>query len=119
MLKDLWNLCEEPVKNFVKVFFGLLMLASLITWIVIISNVVSEKDALAELVENPCALVVEYTKDGEIYENHLDLENPENDSFEVASFDEGTTVSVCLTIFNTPEEDAKRFYIKIGNNNAE
>ena len=117
MLKDLWNLCEEPVKNFVKLFFGLLMLASLITWIVIIGNVVSEKEALAELVENPCALVVEYTKDGEISENHLDLENG---SFEVASFDDGTPVSICLTIFNKPEEDAKRFYITIDKNgNAE
>ena len=108
--KDFW---KDLLFNFFKVTFALLMLASLIIWIIHISNLITERNTLAELVENPCAVVVEYTKDGEISENHLDLENG---SFEVASFDDGTPVSICLTIFNKPEEDAKRFYITIGKN---
>ena len=108
---------KELLFSYFNVIFALIMLASLIIWIIHFSNLVTERDTLAELVENPCALVVEYTKDGEISENHLNLENG---SFEVASFDDGTPVSICLTIFNKPEEDAKRFYITIGKNvNAE
>ena len=108
MLKDFWSICAEPAKDFIKALFGLLMLASLILWIIIINNIITEKNALAELVENPCSLVVVYIQDGEIVEEHLEIED---DTHKIV-FDDGTPIRVCISTNTGSDEGTKRYYLK-------
>ncbi len=96
----------SSIKTFLHVFYWLILGTAVIILVFRVSGFEANSE---ESTITSCSVVAEYTNGGQLVEDHLEVEN---DSYKIV-YDEGTPVSICITVGTGTDEGPKRFYLKL------